>query len=179
VYAIAAAFAALVSIGALSVIFCTLRFGIGPVPSSPKVRDAVIELAGAHEIRGAMYELGAGWGTLAWALAQRFPHAAVIAYEISPVPYAFMRLRTRFFPRANVQIRRADFHRASLAGASLVVCYLFPGAMHKLRPKLEAELCSGTPVISSTFAVSGWTPFRVVEVADLYHTKVYEYRAGG
>ena len=51
----------------------------------------------------------------------------------------------------NVQFFRRNFYHASFEEASMVVCYLFPGAMKKLRPKFEEELRPGTWVITDRF----------------------------
>ncbi len=156
-------------------VFYMLRTGIPPVPTSPRVRRAMFRQLPAR-LDGAVYELGAGWGTLAFPLARRYPDCPVIAYELSPVPWLFARLRQRVQPLANLTIRRADFHRARLGDAALVVCYLFPGGMAKLRPKLERELRPGALVVSNTFAVPGWRPVSAERADDLYASPVYVYR---
>jgi hypothetical protein len=57
-----------------------------------------------------------------------------------------------------------------------VVCYLSPGGMARLRPKLEAELPAGALVVSNFFAVPGWTPLAVHRADDLEASPVYLYR---
>ena len=99
----------------------------------------------------------------------------MVAYELSPLPYAFSRLRQRLAPRPNLQLVREDFLRASFSGASAVVCYLYPGAMRRLAPKLSAELAPGTRILSHTFALRGWKPLRTLVVGDLYRTPIYLY----
>jgi len=166
------------AIAALSVIFYAIRFGIGPMPSSPKVRHAILELARGHDAEGPVYELGAGWGTLAFPLARRLTGRPIVAYEISPLPFLFMKARLRFSSLPNLRIKRQNFLRVSLADASMIVCYLYPGGMRKLCDKLERELADSAVVVSSTFAVPGWKPAKTVELNDLYRTRVYEYRVG-
>jgi hypothetical protein len=158
----------------LSIVFHTLRTGISPMPSAPRVRRQLLSLV-PEDLTGPVLELGAGWGSLAFALADHCPRAQVVAYELSPLPYAFCRLRQRLAPRPNLRLVRADFFHASFAGASAVVCYLFPGAMSRLGPKLSAELAPGALVLSHTFALRGWAPTRTLVTADLYRTRVYLY----
>ncbi|HLM43981.1 MAG TPA: SAM-dependent methyltransferase, partial [Myxococcaceae bacterium] len=67
------------------------------------------------------------------------------------------------------------FFRASLSEASAVVCYLYPGAMSRLAPKLTQELAPGTRILSHTFALRGWKPLRTLAVDDLYRTPIYLY----
>ena len=121
-------------------------------------------------------ELGAGWGTLAWAVATTHPRAQVIAWERSPFPFLFCWLRLFFQPRPNLTVRFADFHEADLSKATLVLAYLWTGAMTKLGPKFEAELAPGAWVISHTFAWRGKEPETTRVTADLYRTPVYRYR---
>lgn len=153
----------------------TIRTGISPVPTTPRVAEAVLALA-RDAPPGAIHELGSGWGNLAVALARRFPDRPVIAHELSPLPWLASRLWQRAFPRPNLAIRREDFFGTPLEGAGLVVCYLYPGAMRRLAPKLERELAEGALVVSNSFAVPGWTPRTVARAADAYATKVYLYR---
>ncbi len=158
----------------LSIVVYTLRTGISPMPTLGKVRRQLLSLL-EPGLEGTVLELGAGWGTLAFALADRCPRARVVAFELSPLPFVFCWLRQRLAPRPNLELRRQDFFRASFSGASLVVCYLFPGAMTRLAPKLLAELAPGTRVLSHTFALRGWLPLRTLVVDDLYRTPIYLY----
>lgn len=107
---------------------------------------------------GPILELGAGWGTLCFPLADRFPRARVVAYEISPIPFLVLRWLHWLQRRPNLEIRRQDFFQASFREASVVVCYLLPRAMVGLRPKFEAELPDGALVVSHGFQVHGWRP---------------------
>ena len=70
----------------------------------------------------------------------------------------------------------ANFLRRDLRDADLIVCYLFPGGMEKLKPKLEAELNPGTIVISNTFAISEWKAMQILHANDLYHSPIYVYK---
>ena len=55
------------------------------------------------------------------------------------LPYLFSVFRARLSGLENLEFRRADILRADLAGAALVVCYLFPGGMERLAAKLEGQ----------------------------------------
>lgn len=162
---------AMLSIGAY-----TLRTGISPMPTTPRVRRVLLNALPAR-LEGAVYELGAGWGTLAFPLARRYPGCPVLAYELSPLPWLWCRLRQALARAPNLALRRKDFHRAHLGDAALVVCYLYPEGMERLRPKLEAELPIGALVVSNTFAVPGWSPVAVHRVGDLWASRIYVYQA--
>lgn len=158
----------------VSVVLSSLRLGISPMPTSPKVRRALMSLA-PDDVRGEVHELGAGWGGLALALADAYPAARVIAWEASWVPWVIFWLRLLLRPRANLELRRQDFFLADLSKASLVSCYLWTGAMDRLGPKFDAELPDGAVVLSQTFALRGRRPETTVVVEDLYRTPVYRY----
>jgi hypothetical protein len=167
---------------ALSILAGTLRTGISPMPSSPAVRRTLLALLPPPErLRGTVHELGAGWGGLALALARRYPAAPVVAWELSPLPWAVCVLRAWLAGARNLVVRRADFLRggpdpSGLGDAALVVCYLAPGIMARLRPRLEAALPGGAVVVSSTFALPGWRPDSVQRAPDLHRSPVYVYR---
>lgn len=166
---------AIACVAMLSIFWSTLALGISPMPTGGKVKREVLSLI-PEDLHGEVHELGAGWGTLAWAVATRHPRAQVIAWERSPFPFLFCRLRLVLQPRANLTLRFADFHDADLRKATLVLTYLWTGAMEKLGPKFEAELAPGAWVISHTFAWRGKEPETTHVTRDLYQTPVYRYR---
>ena len=171
---IALYFAALIA--AASIITTTLIRGISPMPSTSKVMTAV-EQALPKEIKGKVYELGCGFGALAVRIASLHPEGQVHAYEVSPIPWLVTFLRQKLYKQPNMTLHWDDFFRIDLGDATVVFCYLFPGAMERLQKKFEKELKPGTLVISNTFAIPGWEPEQVIKVPDLYRTKVYVYRA--
>lgn len=157
----------------ISIVFTSYKYGIGPMPTSPTVKKAWISILQPID-RGTIYELGAGWGTLAFILAKHYPKHSIVAFEISPIPYLGMRLRQLLSPRPNLKIVHADFFQQDLKDASLIVCYLFPNAMKRLETKL-AEECPNALIISHTFAFPT-RRFNCVHYAkDLYQTPIYIY----
>ena len=141
------------------------------MPTSNKVRSTLFfhlpEVKG-----GTIIELGSGWGNLAFPLSKKYPHCKVIGYENSPVPFLFSAILNH---RSNLKIVRGDFFEKSLADANLVICYLFPKGMERLKVKLEKELCSGTKVISHTHPIPDWEPKEIINVDDLQKTTIYLY----
>lgn len=166
----------LVLLAAVSIVWSTLRNGISPMPTSSKVKRQFIESL-PKQITGSIYELGAGWGSLAFPLAERYPLCTVLAYENSLVPYLFCRLRLIWYPLPNLQFVHKNFFQVSLSDASLVACYLFPDAMRKLKDKFRNELPPQALIATHTFAIPGWQPIFTVTVDDLYHTVIYHYSA--
>lgn len=165
---------ALVALIAGSIIVSTLRLGISPMPSSRSTTRAVLSFIPPDQT-GDIVELGAGWGTLAFALATHAPHARIIAWEASPIPYLFMALRRAFRRGARPMLRFGNFHDADLRDARVVTAYLFTGAMTQLSSKFDAELPAGSCVISHTFAWRGRSPTNELQLDDVFRTRVYRY----
>lgn len=143
------------------------------MPTSGKVKAALFQAL--PKVEGEIVDLGSGWGTLVFPLAKAFPECQITGYETSPIPFALSLLRQMLQPRSNLLIKREDLFSAPLENAALVVCYLYPKAMKKLQSKFERELKEGAIVISHTFALPDWQPSKVIEVQDLYRTKIYIY----
>jgi hypothetical protein len=165
----------IVGIGiAASIIQWSLRNQISPMPSSPKVKKSLFSQL--PHVKGKVYELGSGWGTLAFPLARHCPSSQVVGLETSTIPYTFCRLWLSVAKTPNLHFEKKDFFDVPLNDAALVVCYLYPEAMKRLKDKFEKELQPGTWVVSNTFAIPGWPPVKIVEVDDIYFTKIYVYR---
>jgi hypothetical protein len=157
-----------------SVIAGTLWLGSPPMPTGPAVTRTVVAALPA-DLNGEVHELGAGWGTLAWAVAEARPAARVIAWEASPLPWAFCRVRTWLQPRANLDIRWGDFRSANLTHARLILCFLSPEQMRDLDRWLFPQLPPGAAVCTHTFACPGRTPAWTRRAGDVYRSPVYWY----
>jgi hypothetical protein len=162
----------------LSIVAFSVMNGISPMPCSRKAWAAILQLIKETSPGGRIIDPGSGWGTFCFAAARAFPDSEIHGYENSPVPFLYCILINVLFRRRNLRFYCRNFHTAPLHEASLVYCYLYSGAMEKLKPKFEKELRPGTVVISNTFAVPQWKPQRVVELKDIYRSKIYLYVAG-
>lgn len=166
---------ALLMIVAISIVWTTCICGISPMPSSKKARDAILLLT-EETSGGAIYELGSGWGNLLIPLAKKHPDRIIIAYELSIVPYLTSKVLITVMGLKNVFLYRRDFMAADLSGASLIICYLFSGAMTALEKKLGEELGQSEFLISHHFALPTQQPVRTLKLDDLYQTPIYLYR---
>lgn len=105
-----------------------------------------------------VYDLGAGDGRFVLTAARRYK-AKAVGYEISLLPYLVGLWRIRRSKQgALAAMRFQDFFRHDLSAADVIVCFLTPGAMAKLGPKLKRELKPGTRVVSFAFPIRDWTP---------------------
>lgn len=158
----------------ISIIYFSLYYGISPMPSSKKAKMRMLAKM-PITASGKVLELGAGWGTLAFGLAKKYPQSQIEAYEISIVPYLFCVLMQKCLRYKNLKLHRKDFFSVSFNECDGVVCYLYPGAMQRLQSKFKEELKPGAFILSNTFALHGWKPTSTFEVDDFYQTKIYLY----
>ena len=152
----------------------------GDVPlylSSPAVVEAVSELAMAlvaarPEVRVA--ELGAGVGTIAVALARRFPGLTLDAWERAPLPYLLCRARAARL--GNLRVHRQDFWAADLSRYELVFVFLSPVVMARLSAKVRAEMRPGTIFVSAAFPCPDWVADEAHVLDDRRGTHLYVHR---
>lgn len=161
---------------AISIFYSTIVYGVSPMPTSKQVKQVILDLLNRYNAGYRIYELGSGWGTLTSSISGAFPDYQVTGFERSPLPFLFSVAANKILNRKNCQLKYKDFFRTSFAETDIIVCYLGPNVMSRLKPKLEKELKHGSVVISSTFAVPGWQPIETITSSDLYHSKVYLYR---
>jgi 16S rRNA A1518/A1519 N6-dimethyltransferase RsmA/KsgA/DIM1 with predicted DNA glycosylase/AP lyase activity len=159
---------------AVSLIYCLIT-GISPVSSTCKSRKEMINSVPRNQ-EGYIYELGAGWGALAFPVARRCPKATVVAYELSPIPWLFMKIRAIIFRPRNLILKRRNFLKDDLSKASLILCYLYPQAMVKLSPKLATELKPTTQIICNTFELPAWIPSVVANLEDVMCPQIFYYK---
>ena len=187
----------LVFLAAASIVWSTLVAGVSPMPSSGAARDAMLPLldkavafqcssegSGTAMEKAEIVELGSGWGNLLIALARRYPQHQIVGYEISWLPWLVSLLLVRLYRLNNVQVLRKNFLKQDLSKASVLVCYLYPGAMQAISEKLLAEQGADNDVcdpgtrflISNNFALPGFQPGETVKAKDFYQSPVYLYR---
>lgn len=152
-----------------SIVISSLRLGISPMPSSRKVRKALCKIL-PKEVKGTIYELGSGWGGVAFLLAKRYPEKRVVGYELSLIPYAVSKIYTLFAP--NLTIRRKNFLSEDLSDAGLTYCYLYPGAMAKLGEKWTSGV-----LISNAFQLHNKTPNEKILLIDIFRSNLFIYNS--
>lgn len=164
---------ALLSLGLLILAY-TLRTGVPPMPTSPGTRAVILRTLPAR-IDGTIYDLGSGWGGLALALAERYPHNRVVGIELSPLPWLFASAMLLLRRRPNLSFRRRNLLDEPLSGAGAVVCYLMPRVMRKLDRKLAAELRHGAVIVAYSFALDRRQPEAVVVDPESGPSPIYRY----
>lgn len=159
----------------LSIVYSTVRLGISPMPSSAKAYQAMMSLVDDTS-DGLIIDLGSGWGNFVIPLAKRYPQRPIIGYELSLLPWLVSVLLKYSLGLKNLTLYRQDFLKADLAGASVLVCYLYPEAMKKIESKLLLEKPDVGVLISNNFALPGWKVDRVIQINDFYKSPIYRYK---
>jgi len=157
-----------------SITWSTVSVGISPMPSSKKAQEAIIRLT-EEAGDGAIIDLGCGWGNLVIPLALKFPHRQIVGYELSIMPWLMAVIVKKLHRLKNLELYRQDFLKADWSGASVVVCYLFPGGMDAISRKLESERSDIRFVISNSFTLPSYQPEKILRINDFYNSPIYLY----
>ena len=54
------------------------------------------------KLEGTVYDLGSGWGGMAFALARRYPGCRVTGFEVPPLPWVTLPKKRNGCPRPSV-----------------------------------------------------------------------------
>ncbi len=112
-----------------------------------KVARAAFKLAKVSK-KDTVFELGSGEATALVTASKEFG-AKGVGIEIDPLRYFLSRLTIKKMGLdKDIEIRRANFFKEDLSGATVVFVYLVPKTLEKLIPKFKRELKKGTPIIS-------------------------------
>ena len=138
--------------------------------------SVVDEFIQAQPIDGDIIDLGSGWGSLVLAIARQYPQHQCIGYELSILPWLMSVAQKTLLGLDNLTLHRKDFLQADLSQASVLLCYLYPDGMRKLKDKLSGGKGNAALIVSNTFALPNIEPQKTIRLKDLYTSPVYVYR---
>ncbi len=149
------AFAIIILITMMTNLFLFVPF----VPTPKRVVKFMIEKA---ELKGdeTVYDLGCGDARLLTETKKMYPNIRAIGYELSLGVWILAKIRV-WISQKDVELHLRDFNHAKLGDADVLLIYLVPEVMNKLKRKLDTELKSGTRVISHGFAIPDKEPMEV------------------
>ena len=151
-------------------VFASFAYGAGYQPTPRRSVEAMLRLAEVGP-NDTVYDLGAGTGAIVFRAARTY-RAHVLGVEVEPIRVGILRARRLLGPLGDrITIRWGNLFGLDFRPATVVTAFLWPGAMVRLKPKLEAELRVGARVVSHCHPIVGWT----AEVYDA-ETDVYLYR---
>lgn len=134
----------------------TFRTQVPFYPSSPAAWDAVADLLPCgRPIR--FIDIGSGLGGLILELAKRRPESDFIGIEVAPLPWVISALRART-RHSSGHFIRGDYGRLDFASYDVVFAYLSPAAMPALWEKANAEMRSGSLLLSYEFPIPDVKP---------------------
>ena len=154
----------------LSIVFSSLFYGISPMPTNRKTQKKLVQILEKISPK-KLVDLGSGWGSLCLEIAKKCPKTSVTGYEASFFPW----LVSLLFRSESRRFFWKNFFKEPLEEYDVIVCYLYPGAMKKLRDKLEKECKKDTVIVSNTFQIPGWTPSKIIPTHDFYGSFIYVY----
>ena len=148
-------------------VFASFAYGAGYQPTPRRAVEAMLRLAEVGP-RDTVFDLGAGTGAIVFRAARTY-RARVVAVEVEPIRVAILRCRRRLGPFPDrIEVRWGNLFGLDFRSATVVTAFLWPGAMARLRPKLESELRAGARVVSHHHPVPGWTPTAVDAEQHVY-----------
>lgn len=128
----------------------------------------------AHLTRGMrIYEIGCGDGRILFEAARRGADAA--GCEISLLPYAIAKIKSLVMRGHTPRIEYRNLWSVPLNDYDLVIVFLTPRIMKKLRAKLISELTPRARILCYVFAMPDWKPLRTDKPPG--HFGVYLYEA--
>lgn len=158
-----------------SLIYNTVKLGISPMPSSSTAYNTMMELVDETG-SGAIIDLGSGWGNFVIRIAKRSPQRQIVGYELSLLPWLTSTFLKKVLGLKNLTLHRQNFYNEKLPTASVLVCYLYPEAMNKIKNKLLIEQPKIDFLISNSFALPSWQSYKVVRLDDYYKSPIYLYK---
>lgn len=145
---------------------------IGYLPTPEPVVEAILQLGEITE-QDVLYDLGSGDGRILIAAALQWGTRGVgIDIDADRVQVA-----TENACRAGVADRvsfyQQDLFESQFGEATVVMLYLLPHLNLKLRPRLLAQLRSGSRILSLDFDMGDWQPDRVLSLPEAEATVYY------
>ncbi|MBE7380334.1 MAG: class I SAM-dependent methyltransferase [Leptolyngbya sp. SIO1E4] len=139
------------------------RPDIAYIPTPNDAVEALLDLAqvGADDL---LYDLGSGDGRLLIRAAQRWGTRGV-GIDIDPTQIAQAQANVDAAGVTDyITLRQENLYESDVRSATVVALYLLPHLNLRLRPRLWAQLRSGTRVISHQFDMGDWTPTQVLKL---------------
>ncbi len=158
----------------IQLIVDSMKNGITPMPSPCSVKKMLSQRL-SPDFTGEIVDLGCGIGTMVFFFSS-YTKAKVVGYESARLPYIIAIIRRKISRKKNIHILFASIDHADLRQADIIYCYLYPGAMEKLKNLMNEKAKPGAWVISYSFAFSGVMPSHIEEVGTIAPAKIYSYR---
>ena len=148
-------------------------------PTPMNIVDEMLKMASVSS-KDVVYDLGCGDGRIVVTAADRFGAKGVgVEYDPQVAQLAVENVEKQNLGHL-VQIVIGDATKIDASPASVVMLYLLPDTISRLRPGLESSLKPGSRVVSHNAEMPGWQPSHVRRFDDgtgRVHT-LYLYEIG-
>lgn len=112
-----------------------------------KTAEAICKLVKVNK-KDTIYDLGCGDGELILLAVKKYG-ASAVGIEIDPARYLYTKIRVIINKlNSRIKLKRKNFFKENISGASIVVVYLVPKTLDKLKVKFLQELKPGTRIVS-------------------------------
>jgi len=108
-----------------------------------------------------IYDLGCGDGRVVIMAAQEYGARSVGVEMREDLAKQAMGKVSELGLEGRVKIVHGDMFKVDLSQADVVTLYLTTSANDKVKPKLEAELRTGTRVVSHDYEILGWRAVKI------------------
>ncbi len=108
-----------------------------------------------------LYDLGCGDGRVVIMAAQDFGAQGVGVEMREDLAKQALQKVSELGLDGRVKIVQSDMFKVDLSQANVVTLYLTTSANDRVKPKLEAELKTGTRVVSHDYEIIGWKPLKI------------------
>ena len=140
--------------------------------TSPKIARVQCKLAKIKK-GDVVYDLGSGEGTALMIAAKEFG-ATGVGIEIDPFRVLTSKLAIAFAKLSKtLRIERKNFFEVNVSEATVVIMYLIPKTMARLKPKLLKELKPGSRVVTFVYKID------LPMIAKDKKNEVYVYEIAG
>jgi len=165
---------AVLSFFAIFSIYFGLFFAAPWVPIGKKDLKRLFSLTSLKD-GDVLYDLGSGDGRVI-IKAVRDYRVKAVGFELSILLCLWAKLNI-WLHGLNKQgkIKFKNFFKEDLGRADVIICFLMPEAMEKLRNKFGEELRTGTRIISYSFSIPGWQPVKI-DKPTLKDMPIYLYQ---
>jgi len=120
--------------------------------TNEETADAICRLAKIDK-KDVVYDLGCGDGVLVTVAAKKYG-AKAVGIEIDPSRYLFAIIRVRINGLSKkIKIKRKNFFNESLEDATVIVVYLVPKTLERLKTKFLKELKPGVRIVSYKYEI--------------------------
>jgi ribosomal protein L11 methylase PrmA len=141
------------------------RVDVPYVPTTDEAVKVMLKLANVSK-NDIVYDLGCGDGRIVISAAKEYG-ARGVGIDIDPerIQEAEANAKKAGVEKL-VRFEENDLFDADIHDATVVTLFLLNRINLRLRPKLLGELKPGTRVVSNTFGMGDWKPFREVAVNE-------------